>query len=165
MHTTFIRHRTPGVWSGLQVGAWLGAPGWAGVAHSAAVADGVEEAAVAGITGVTAGQRVTQTGLLVRDATPRRAHGPALQLPCHCILRTGSNVQKQVTDHRWALNCSKKLLKFTAFEKKLHPLHHKSLHQSERRPPRSRQAGGRAHAEGWGRGFSLLGTRQKQTSF
>lgn len=70
--------------------AWLVAPGRAGVAHPSAIADGVEEAAVAGVTGVAAGQRVTQTGLLMRDAATWGAHGPALQLPRRCILTTGS---------------------------------------------------------------------------
>lgn len=41
-------------------GAVLVAPWWAGVANPAAVADGVEEAAVAGVAGVAAGQGVTQ---------------------------------------------------------------------------------------------------------
>lgn len=70
--------------------AWLVASGRASVAHPAAIADSVEEAAVASVTGVAAGQRVTQTGLLVRDAAPRGAHGPALQLLRRRILTTGS---------------------------------------------------------------------------
>ena len=57
--------------SGVSSGASSGASGRAGVADSAAVADGIEEATVAGVTGVTAGQRVTQTGLLVGDASTR----------------------------------------------------------------------------------------------
>lgn len=48
-----------------------GASWWAHVANSAAVADGVEEAAVAGVTGITTGKWVAQTGLLVRDAATR----------------------------------------------------------------------------------------------
>lgn len=58
------------------------ASGWTGMADAAAVADGVEEAAVAGVTEVTARQLVTQTRLLVRDAAPRRAHGATLELRC-----------------------------------------------------------------------------------
>lgn len=57
-----------------------GASWGAHVANSAAVADGVEEAAVAGVTGITTGKRVAQTGLLVRDAATRWTHGPTLQL-------------------------------------------------------------------------------------
>lgn len=60
------------------------------MADPAAIADGVEEAAVAGVAGVAARKRVTQTGLLVRDATPWRTHGPALKLPRRRILTTGS---------------------------------------------------------------------------
>lgn len=41
------------------------------MANSAAVADGVEKAAVAGVTGITTGKWVAQTGLLVRDAATR----------------------------------------------------------------------------------------------
>lgn len=48
------------------------------MANPAAIADGVEEAAVAGVAGVAAGQRVTQTGLLVWDAAPWRTHGTGL---------------------------------------------------------------------------------------
>lgn len=58
--------------------AWLIVSRWAGVANPAAIADGIEEAAVAGVAGVAAGQRVTQTGLLVWDATPWRTHGTGL---------------------------------------------------------------------------------------
>ena len=69
-----------------------GASGWAGVADSATVADGVEEATVTGVTGVAAGQRVTQTRLLVRDAAPRWTHGPTLQLQgCWGVLTQGNS--------------------------------------------------------------------------
>ena len=57
-----------------------GASGRAGVADTAAVADSIEEAAVAGVTGVATWQRVPETGLLMRDAAARRAHGTPLQL-------------------------------------------------------------------------------------
>ncbi|TNN31243.1 hypothetical protein EYF80_058606 [Liparis tanakae] len=67
-----------------------GAPGAAGAAHPAAVAVGVEEAAVAGVTGVAAGQRVAQARLLVGDAAARRAHGAALELHRRRVLGTGS---------------------------------------------------------------------------
>ncbi|KAK0141236.1 hypothetical protein N1851_021750 [Merluccius polli] len=58
----------------------LGAPVGAGLAHTAAVANSVEEAAVACVTGVTARQLVAQAGLLVRDTAARGAHVPALEL-------------------------------------------------------------------------------------
>lgn len=70
--------------------AWLVASRLAGVAHPPAIADGIEEAAVAGVAGVAAGQRVTQTRLLVWDTTAWGTHGPALQLSGSCILITGS---------------------------------------------------------------------------
>lgn len=57
------------------------------MSNPAAITDGVEEAAVAGVAGVAAGQRVTQAGLLVWDATSWGTHGPTLHLPRHSILR------------------------------------------------------------------------------
>lgn len=57
-----------------------GVAGWAAVAHTAAVANSVEEAAVAGVAEVTAGEGGAQTGLLVGDAAARRAHGTLLEL-------------------------------------------------------------------------------------
>lgn len=61
------------VWSGAcgEAGSWSGVSSQAGMAYSATVADGIEETAIAGVTGVTAGQRVAQTGLLVGDAATR----------------------------------------------------------------------------------------------
>lgn len=60
----------------------LGAPMGAGLAHTAAVANSVEEATVACVTGVAARQLVAQAGLLMRNTAPRGAHGSALQLQC-----------------------------------------------------------------------------------
>ena len=57
----------------------LGAPVAAGLTHAAAVADGVEEAAVARVARVAAGQLVAQARLLVGDAAPGGPHGPELQ--------------------------------------------------------------------------------------
>lgn len=78
---------------------WVSGSGgslWAGVAHRAAVADGVVEAAVAGVTGVAAGQRVTQTELLVRDAAARGTHGSALQLQRRQVLQDKGKIHSWV---------------------------------------------------------------------
>lgn len=75
---------------------------WAGVAHRAAVADGVVEAAVAGVTGVAAGQRVTKTELLVRDATAGGAHGSALQLQRRRVLQDKRRAHRKVSSEKKA---------------------------------------------------------------
>ena len=61
----------------------LGTPVFAGVVHAAAVTEGFEEAAVAGVTGVAAGQLVAQAGLLMGDTAAGGARASPLQL--HCI--------------------------------------------------------------------------------
>lgn len=48
--------------------------------HAAAVAVRLEEAAVAGVAGITAGELVPEAGLLVRDAATGSLGGPALEL-------------------------------------------------------------------------------------
>lgn len=49
----------------------LGTSRGTGMADTAAVANSIKEAAVAGVTGVTARQREAQTRLLVRDTATR----------------------------------------------------------------------------------------------
>ncbi len=53
---------------------------FAGVIHATAVAEGLEETAVTRITGVAAGQMMTQARLLMRDAAARGTCTSSLQL-------------------------------------------------------------------------------------
>lgn len=53
---------------------------FAGVVHAAAVTEGLKEATVAGVTGVAAGQMMTQTGLLMRDTAAGGACASSLQM-------------------------------------------------------------------------------------
>ena len=76
----------------------LGAPVAAGLTHAAAVADGVEEAAVARVARVAAGQLVAQARLLVRDAAAGGPHGPELQGFCQLlggVLRAARQTNKK----------------------------------------------------------------------
>lgn len=120
------------------------------MAHRAAVADGVVEAAVAGVAGVAAGQRVAQTELLVGDAAAGGAHGPTLQLqhrrrilqdPKKTGQRTGGR-QDPVAESNPAPHCW-------------------SPPPSGSHLPLSPWARGRGLEQGWGRGFSLQNTRRK----
>lgn len=53
---------------------------FAGVIHATAVAEGLKETTVTRITGVTAGQVMTQAGLLMRDAAAGGTCASSLQL-------------------------------------------------------------------------------------
>lgn len=53
---------------------------FAGVVHATAVAEGLEETTVTRVTGVAAGQVMTQAGLLMRDAAARGTCTSSLQL-------------------------------------------------------------------------------------
>lgn len=61
----------------------------AGLAHTAAVANSIEEATVACVTGIAARQLVAQAGLLMRNTATRGTHGSALELQRLCQLLGG----------------------------------------------------------------------------
>ena len=126
------------------------------MADAAAVADGVEEAAVAGVTRVAAGQRVTETRLLVRDAATRRAHGPTLQLQrCRRVLTTQTHCESElhIRPRPSYIRPHPPHIKSHPPHVRPHPPRHTSPTGSD--PPQSRQVRGRGHVQRRGRGFSL----------
>lgn len=144
------------VWSGAcgEAGSGSGMSSQAGMAYSATVANGIEEAAIAGVTGVTAGQRVAQTGLLVGDATTRWTHGPLLQLHgCRPFLHK-INRNKKCTELP-----DTSFTEFTLSVK--NPPHHRKRHPSGRSSPQSPWAGGQAYAGGQGCAFCLQVRKQR----
>lgn len=76
----------------------------AGVVHAAAVAEGFEEAAVAGVAGIAAGQLVAQAGLLVGDTAAGRSRASPLQLHCisHVLWVLQKKKTKNITRHSTA---------------------------------------------------------------